>query len=1223
MAEVKWSSEQLSIIESRNKNLLVCAAAGAGKTTVLVERIFGLISDPSSDIDIDRLLVVTFTKDAAAQMREKIGDRISAALMKEPDNRRLLRQQMLLHNANIMTIDSFCNSVIKEFFHDIDIDPAFRIGQTAELKLLQSSVLTDFIEECYEKHEENFIEMVESYCGSKNDDSIEKLILRLKDAAEAQAWPLAWLDKLEAEFVAERDKMSGMKDDWSSFLISYAHGMLREIPCLIDEAEKLARLDNGPVGYLAALTSDRAVVDSLLAVNTYEDMCSAIDNLKWEKLAQKKKTDDWDADVMERVKKIREGYKQILKKLKESYFSKTVLEVNEELSLSAGPVVTLIGLTAEFMRRYSEAKKQKNVLEFSDLEHFTLDILARRLPDGTIETRNAAQELHERFKEIFVDEYQDSNFVQEQIIEAIAGNHKERPYTFMVGDVKQSIYKFRMAKPELFMNRLATYRADSSKGEAIALGRNFRSRPEVLDATNDVFYLSMQECIGGVTYDSEAALVCGQRELAEAKGMEMPLEDDCKTELILIKNNDDDDDESTNGAAALRLLEAKYAAKRVKALVDSGFIIDRGRENEHAIGYGDIVILLRSLKDWAEVYMEAFEDEGIPIFSDTSAGFLTSYEITAVLNYLRILDNPRQDIPLAAVMKSALCGFTSDELVCIRAFAGVDTAFCDAVRLYEAEGPDRELRKKVESFLKDYEAIRSMNLNRDIDRVIEAIYDRTGFYLYCAALPGGERRASNLDMLMTYAAQYEAGQNSGLFSFVRYIEQILSSEQDLEEAVNADAGDSVRIMSIHKSKGLEFPVVIIGGMVKQFNNMDSNQGIIISSDFGIAAPGVNLSLRTRSKTLRRSVLQLMMRLDNLGEELRLLYVAMTRAKQKLVMIGATLKPEKRLEKWERAALGSEAFTVSYIAGSSCYMDFVYPTALRCGADFDIIDAKGICEMCGDLGKEDGEEENGDAANSAKAQFMSIEDPGTDDVRRLLKFEYQYGYRQTLPVKLSVSDIKRAILEAAEEEGSSAAEEAPWVGAEYEEGSALPKAKKKSRLHSDDRTGADRGILYHKVMQFIPFDLAGENAVSEFLDGMLGRELITPEERSILVPADFAAFLDTDLSKRLAKADNAGMVRREQPFVLARRACDIDAARFGEITEMIPVQGIIDCMFCEDGRYIILDYKTDKARPGQGHILVERYRSQLNNYAEAVSRILGSEISEKLIYSFALKEVIHV
>lgn len=1219
MAEVKWSDEQLEIIRHRKGNLIVSAAAGSGKTAVLVERIFELITDDELGIDVDRLLVVTFTKDAAAQMREKLSDRIDAEIALRPDNKRLLRQQMLLRGASIVTIDSFCNSVVKEYFHDIDIDPAFRIGQEAELKLLQNNVLSDLIEECYKEHSEDFINMVESFFPTHTDEAIEELVLRLHGASEAQAWPIEWLSELRDEFILERDGHGGLKQGWDKYLTGYAHTMLSEIPERIDRAESLCEMDGGPKAYIPAIRSDRIQIEKLLGASSYEEYFKAFDALAFDRLSTKK--EDRDPDVTERVKTIRNGYRATVKNLKDKYFSKDPQNIAAELSLAAGPVVTLIELTIRFSQLFGETKKERGILDFADIEHYALDILVTRNADGTLKRNRAAVELHERFKEIFVDEYQDSNFVQEQIIEAIAADADERPYTFMVGDVKQSIYKFRMAKPELFMNRYFRYRNEQTDGRAIVLGRNFRSRPEVLDATNDVFFLSMQEGVGGINYDTEAALVCGQK-IINPTAMEPRKE--CRAEVILLSEDEEGRTDDLK-ADELRKIEARAAALRIKSLMNSGYIVGAGTDKEHPLRYGDIVVLLRTVKNWAETYREALEREGIPAFSDASEGFLKSYEITAMLNYLRILDNPRQDIPLAAVLHSPLVRISSDELVSIRTFAGIEIPMWEGLLSYAKDGPDEELRTRVRAFLADYEEIHSMNLSRDIDRVIERIYQKTGFYNYCTALPGGDRRASNLDMLLGYAAEYEASSFSGLFSFVRYIEQIMDSDQDLEEAVSSEAGNSVRIMSIHKSKGLEFPVVIVGGMAKSIGNMDGNQQIIVSSDFGIAAPAINLKLRTGMPTIRRDVLQLVMKLDNLGEEQRLLYVAMTRAKEKLIMIGATSKADKKLEEWsEMAERNPERYPVAYIAGQDSYMDLVYPAALMHSEDFDILTRNDI-------------ESSGAGAATAISdrragyeEFESAPYAGSQtDIARILDYEYPYGSNVVLPVKLTVSDIKRASMDHTEDViREYAGEPKEQCAEEMMEETASGRAEQ----HASDRTkehvqagmpANERGTLYHKVMRFLPLELTSEDEVAEFIRSMFDRGMITELEYNTVKPRDIADFLRTDVAKRMLAAHRRGQLRREQPFVMARRACDIDPVGYAGITDIIPVQGVIDCMFFEDDRCVILDYKTDRVPKGHGDILVDRYHVQLENYAEAVSRITGVRVDETLIYSFALSEEITV
>ena len=1212
MAADKWSEKQREVIDSRKENLLVSAAAGAGKTSVLVERILRLITDEGQDVD--RLLVVTFTRDAASNMREKLADGLEKLIMADPDDRRLQKQQMLLHNASITTIDSFCNSVVKEFFHETDIDPAFRIGRTAELVLMRNKVLSDLIEEYYASGDQAFADMIESYTSSKSDASIEELILRLASAAEAQAWPGEWLDRLEAEFTAESEGRSGIRDEWKQFIFGYVRAQITDMLPRLGRALEICGMDNGPAAYTDVIASELAAAEKVAKAADYDtlaDMLSGMDSFQ-----SLPRASGVDENLKERVKDTRDAYKKLIGDLHSRYFSCSEADTNRELSAAAGPVVTLIRITKEFMRRFLAHKKEKNVLDFGDIEHFTLEILTARDENGGIVPSHAATELRDRFTDIFVDEYQDSNFIQEQIINIIAKDSGTRPYTFMVGDVKQSIYRFRMAKPELFMRRFERYRRDQKDGRVICLGQNYRSRPEVLDSTNEVFYASMRREIGGIDYDEEAALVCGQRLLAEDGMPKLP---ENRTELIVLSDKDADEEEGT-GAEALRHLEAAAVAKRIKQLIASGLIIDKGTEKEHPVGYGDIVILLRTMKSWGDCYAEELEAKGIPTYYSSGGGFLGTYEVTAMLQYLKILNNPRQDIPLAAVLKSELAGLTSDELVSVRTFGGSGRCFWDCVEMYSKEGPDDGLRAKIDSFLKIYNDIRSMNLNRDIPRVIEAIYDRTGFDLYCAALPGGDRRALNLEMLSEYAAEYEAGSFSGLYSFVRYLEQIIDSEQDLEEASGAEAGNSVRIMSIHRSKGLEFPIVFVGGMGKQLTDQDSTKSVIISSDHGIGAKYTDLTLRRRKDTYRRFLIQKMMQMDFMGEELRLLYVAMTRAKQKLIMAGALRKTFYKPEKWQDAADSSNtAYSVAYIEKASCYMDFVYPAALRYPEDFEILktggDEAGAAGPAGENAADEADLAGTDAAadgpngtaaalnpstdvekiKSRRAEFENLKDPGDSEIRELLRFVYPS--RSALPVKLSVSDLKHASME-------EAGETASWV-------SGAPSG------------GAVRGTVYHLVMQFIPFTLKGEDEVRAFLDSLEKSGIIDEAEKALVKPSDIAAFLDTELAARMAASDAGGHLRREQPFVLGRKACDIDPVRFAGAEDIIPVQGIIDCMFSENGRYVILDYKTDRVGPGEEEVLIKRYREQLKNYAEAVSRIIGEPVEERVLYSFSLGKTIEV
>ena len=1236
---MEWSREQLEIINSRGKNLLVSAAAGAGKTTVMIERVLGLITKGAESTDIDRLLIVTFTRDAAANMREKLSVRLAALIDADPSDKNLIKQQMLLQNAKITTIDSFCNSVVKEFFYRIDIDPSFRIADNAEIALIRASVLDELLEKKYAEADEGFLCLVESYCGSKNDSALNTMVGKLAKAAYAQAWPFEWLNELEGDLSSDKE-MSKLRPEWKDQIVQMcrlglkaaAAGAAKAVRAASSEVGRLLSLqgadtkDDKLKKALLTLESEQQMILDILDENDYERLDMRLSNAQFGRLTINKEFSD---EAKDEIKKARNSYKAAVKALVQKWFSKTEEEQAAACAGAAKPLLELIGLTKEYLISLLEKKKEKNVYEFSDISHFALEILAQKDENGECVPTEAALELRDRFHDIFIDEYQDSDSVQEQIAEIIAGKPGNSPFTFMVGDVKQSIYKFRMAKPELFINRSLKYEEDPSCGNLIRLGYNYRSSRAVIDSVNDVFRLCMHEDVGKVEYSPEVELVCAKNGAETDAGADI-------TEIILVEQEEereetaagqtaegtgspaeaskagdeaageDADGPDAPGNAANSEAEeytasqlcAKAAAKRIRKLLDEGYPI-AVKDGFRKCEYGDFAILLRSTNPAAECYREELEKLGIPAFADSGQGFLGSYEIGVVVNFLRLLDNPYQDIPLTSVLVSVIGGMTEDELVSIRIFTGLDIPFWQCLKKYAQNGPNQALSSKCEAFLNIYNDIRKMNMTRDIDKVISAIYEKTGFYLYCLALPSGQSRASNLELLLSYASQYEKGGSNGLFDFVGYIEEITKASNDLEEAVSSEAANAVRIMTIHKSKGLEFPVVILGDAAKQFNMQDRNPEVIISPDYGVAAKYTDLGSRIRYDTVRRTLSARKIELDTVGEELRLLYVAMTRAMQKLIIIGKRGKKGKNKGDWEDEAAAAAAkgrYSDAYTASSGSYMDLLYPAALLNKQDFTVCDNGTI-----DDGLNEAEARN----RERKKGFLELSLRQADEDKEILKeleFRYTRDDGEVLPIKLSVSDIKH---ECMIEEGVLT----PWSGETVRLGSG----------------GAVLGDLYHKVMRFIPFGLSERDEVEAYLRSLTKGEdaKFTEAERQQLDPERFVLFLNSELCGRMRKAAETGKLWREQQFMLGMEACEIDPEKYLGKHELIPVQGVIDLFFEEEDGIVILDYKTD-ALPKDGiSELVKRYHSQLELYAKAVSRILGKKVKEGILYSFTLNESIRV
>ena len=1189
--EREWTDSQKNVINNRNKNLLVSAAAGSGKTAVLVARIIKMVTDRENPVDLDKLVVITFTRAAAAQMRQKISDELEKLIEKDPDNTFIRRQQRLLGNASICTIDSFCNDMVRSYFQKLELDPSFRMADDTELELIKSDCMDELMERYHEEGNEDFYYLVEAYCSYKSDEKITEYIRTMAKHAVAQPEPFKWLDSIEADFMMENgDALSSSGPAQSIF--NHVKEMLKGILIKIDTAKKLCTDNDGAPDYLPAVESDENGINEILKASGYKEMGEKFKDFEFKVFSRKKSGLE---EVKERIKKIREKYKKIIEDYRKTYFSSDPEKTVELIRKSYPAVRCLVRLTKDYLTLLLEKKKERNVIDFADSEHFALEILRGDSPE--------ALELRERYHEIIIDEYQDSNNVQEEIANSIAGAFENRPYIFTVGDVKQSIYKFRNACPELFIEKQEKYGKHLDNGELIILDNNFRSREEVLDSTNAVFKHVMRKELGGIDYNDECSLKKGLERQASL-GIDSPY----KTEVLLISNEEKEEtaEEDEKGIT----LEARLVAKRIKKLVCEDKVTVQDEENEGAVRrvrFSDIVILLRTIKGWASEFANVFEDEGIPVFTEDAEGFFKSPEVRLVIDFLNILDNPLQDIPFAAVLHSVIAGLNEEELAMIRIYAGPALSFYEAALKLKNEAEkiqDADINQsikpklisvaeKLKAFFGLYDSFQEYRRSSSVSELIGKIYSDTDLYYYFSACPDGEKRKANLDMLPGYAVDYEKTSYSGLFSFIRYYEKLKSKELDYGEAGAKVAGNCVRIMSIHKSKGLEFPVVFVSGLGKQFNFGDLSGDIVISSQHGLGIKYVDIENRIKYPSFYHSIISMRGREDVIGEEMRLLYVAMTRAKDKLIMTGPLKTP-------------NESTDYASLFKAKCFLDFVYPVLIPEEEYFDvqIFSPTDIKEFKADLviNNEDYGEEK--------------EAPSEDLRKRLIEIrsaEYPYSKEKAVPVKLSVSELKHLQIE--EEFGEDMFEETR----EFRPGDkTLPDFLKSS---GELLSGTGFGTLVHKCMQFIPMIIKEESDVEEFLKEMAEKGRITEEERKTLPVRKFVKFLNDPLAERIRKADEKGLFYREKQFMIAFPAKLLDPVKYGESEALVPVQGVIDAMFEEDGELVILDYKTDRLAIGEEEKLLKLYRTQVNIYAEAAEKLLGKQVKEKLLYSFSLEKVI--
>lgn len=1199
---ITYTTEQQQVIDLRNRNILVAAAAGSGKTAVLVERIITRLTKDPEPLDVDQLLVVTFTEAAASEMKERIRNAIEKALEADPENLHLQRQATLIHQAQVTTIHRFCLSVIRDYFHVIDLNPGFRIGEEGELKLLKQDTVEELLETYYQEGDAGFLDFVESMASGKDDKKIEELILQLYEYARSYPNPAGWLEGCKE--IYQVDTLEAFEE---SQLVQRLLEDVRKMLCDFQEqlkfAADLCEEEDGPTPYAATILGDLALAKQLCEAQTFGQMQEQLSAVKWGRLApcRKKEISEAKKDC---VSDIHTDFKKYINKWKETYFKEDVLSNIQDLQACRMNIDMLIELVNTFADAFAKKKETKNLIDFGDMEHYALQILTVE-EDGKFQPGAVALEYQERFKEIMIDEYQDSNYIQEAILTSVSTCSKGQNNIFMVGDVKQSIYRFRLSRPELFMEKYDTYSTTDSTMQRIDLHKNFRSRREVLDSTNFVFHQIMKKDFGGIDYDERAALHVGAS---------YDQKEGCETEICLIQTDDLSKEENK------RELEAKVLANRIKQMVGVQEVLDKSSGTYRKASYRDMVILTRSLQGWTDVFLKVLTEEGIPAYSVSREGYFETQEIKLVLDYLRVLDNPKQDIPLVAVLTSPFCRMSSEELAQIKTETQ-ERYFYDRLKVYEKNGDSLILREKIIAFFETYQTLRNKLPYTAIHALLWELVERTGYANYIAALPGGAQRKANLEMLVEKAIRFESTSYKGLFHFIRYIEQLQKYDVDFGEASLVDEeADVVRLMSIHKSKGLEFPIVFVAGMEKRFNMQDAKGSVVIHPELGIALDAVHLEQRTKTPTILKMLIQTEEQKEGAAEELRILYVAMTRAKEKLILLGTMSKLDKRLREYQRLT-NREERTLPYLnrmKGRS-YFDWILPALYRSNVMDELLEVYGVpVAFCNPLYKaevpiritlvspEEIEQEEvvERMVHAVTKQMLESWDTSIlydasfkEQIEAQFQFQYPYEVQKKTKTKVSVSELKKRIY--LEEE-------------EIEEETVIPLLPKFLQ-EAGEATGALRGSAYHKVLEMLDFSKEYTlEQISEEIEALQKKGLLTETMKICVKEEDILTFLQSPIGRRMQKASQNGLLHAEQPFVLGEEL---------EAGEMMLVQGIIDTYFEEDGELVVLDYKTDRVWSAKE--LVERYRVQLEYYAKALEQITGKSVKEKRIYSFALQREIEV
>ncbi|WP_100403344.1 helicase-exonuclease AddAB subunit AddA [Bacillus sp. FJAT-42315] len=1226
-AGVTWTDDQWKAITATGTDILVAAAAGSGKTAVLVERIIRKVLNEDEPIDIDELLVVTFTNAAAAEMRHRIGLALEKAMESDPTSKHLRKQLSLLNKASISTLHSFCLEVIRKYYYLIDIDPSFRIADEAEGLLLRDEALDDLFEEEYGKEgNEDFYRLVDTFSSDRSDAQLQMIVGRLYDFAKSHPQPEEWLHRLPQLYDVDEETTNIDDLPFMEALKFDIELQLEGAELLVNELVAIANMSGGPSPRMVNFIADQQIVQRLReSISSWRKLYEEMQTVKFSTL-KTCKGEEYDQELVDKSKDVRNELKKIITSLKEDYFSRKPESYLRDMREMRDIIASLAQLVCKFTDKFQAMKREKGLVDFGDLEHFALAILAeRREGEGELIPSEAALLYQKKFKEVLLDEYQDVNFVQESIIRLVTSGAEEKGNLFMVGDVKQSIYRFRLAEPNLFLSK---YRRFSTTGEhtgmRIDLAKNFRSRQEVLDGTNYLFKQIMGVKVGEIEYDPQAELV---------KGADYPEEPVVPVEVTIIEQEGaavEQEDEVGLEDAEQSQLEARWIVQKIKELVQSRYpVYDPKTKTERPIQYRDIVILLRSMP-WAGEIMEEGRRSGVPIYAKLSGGYFQATEVVIMLSLLKVIDNPYQDIPLASVLRSPIVNCSENDLATIR-LASKKGTYYDAVQAFAKKKPAAEheaIHEKINKFLEKLSNWRTISRNGALSSLIWQLYRDTHFYDFAGGMPGGKQRQANLRALYDRAKQYEETSFRGLFRFLRLIERIQERGDDLGEAKALnEQEDVVRLMTIHASKGLEFPVVFVAGLGRQFNLMDIRQSYLFDKDYGIAAKYTNIEKRISYPSLPQLALRRKKRLELLAEEMRVLYVALTRAKEKLFLLGTQKNADKSLVNWEKGWSSTDwLLSDTDRAAAISYFDWIGPALVRHRewtlsdhpnldhfADIhhhasrwkiEIVHPESLLEP-----EQEVDPQQVDWQTKVEnSEPIAISSPYKQQIIERMSWQYSNPVATKLRSKQSVSDLKR--MNEIYNEGA---------GNELVKSFQRPIFSRPAFMQEKALSPAEVGTAVHTVMQHVPLhEQPTEADIHSLLEELIQRELLTSEQAEVIDPHRIVSFFETEVGQMLLRADH---VYRETPFNMGVKASELHTDWSGS-EEIVLVQGVIDCLIDIDGQLYLLDYKTDQitgrfaggfdeARP----VLEERYRIQIDLYAKAIEQIWKRKIVRKYLFFF--------
>lgn len=1209
-----WTNEQQAAIDSRGQTLLLSAAAGSGKTAVLVERIIRRLLDKEYPIDITELLVVTFTKAAAAEMRDRIGTALMKALSETKDPR-VERQLALLPSAQISTLHAFCQHVIRKYFYTIDLDPAFSIAGEEELNLLRRQVLEDVFLSYYEDDEKASIlyPLADMFGSDRGDDILMDTVSRMYTYARSLAWPEHWLKEAARAYDVAPDAVI---DDmvWAGPIKDAVRRILEEDAHLYDGVLYHLRQREAFAPACDTFVAEQAALRQAAQARSWNDLSRFVRAIDFPRLKSLRKLSDDDKAVWERCKKVRDDVKKdVIKTLQSVYFSATPEEWLDGMRAMKPVMDGLVTLTLDFAKAYGAAKKEKGWIDFSDLEHFCLQILLA--PDASPEhpvPSAAAEELRSQYEEVFIDEYQDTNGVQELITRLVSGEDNR----FMVGDIKQSIYRFRLADPTLFLEKYQSFSRDEKAVQrCIDLGRNFRSVPVVLDAVNAVFSRAMTAEAAGMDYGEREKLYAGRQAPDDERWIGGPVEVD----IVPTPSDEEDDDGSTAFEK-----ECRFIAGRIGELLASGRMAARKDGTLEPLSYRHIVVLLRSMAGKADVLIQALQEGGIPSYAEQSGGYFAAVEVQVMLALLRCIDNPEQDLAMAAVLRSPLVGLDETALAGVR-LAG-DGTLWQNLPAFVASLPDGvDEKEDLQQFMAAFDSWRTYSRRHGVAELLQRLYDDTAYVDFVGAMPGGDVRQANLKALYDRARQYEEAGFRGLFRYLQLMDKMKEDGLDLAPAkVVSEKEDVVRIMSIHKSKGLEFPVVFVADMGKAFNRRDTQDQILFHNRLGIGLKQYDPEWRMSYPTLIWSGIAAQLRWEGTAEEERILYVAMTRARDQLILTGHSSHIDRDWQRWTSRLNPAQA---------KSYFDWVMPAALapfgaKADADYarpgaawqdavwQVRIAKAVPAGTVEEGAYDGEPRlealrRGDLTGTPVPSWLDEQ----------LSWQYAYPQAVRTAAKFSVSEVKRRYQELHSDElqdeaalSVPAAAVIPPAPGEDDAFAALPPwlAGEEAAV-----SGAQRGTALHKALQYItPAANQTTATLRREIDAFVRQGLLSREEAKLVYVPVLAAFCQSDIGRRMAESPE---LHREYPFTVLLAGGD--PLPETETGEQILIQGVIDCLFREDDAWILVDYKSDRLETADA--FRRRYAVQLALYKRAVEQITHRPVEETYIYSLHLQQEIRL